>query len=87
MMLNLLIKESPEYIAVSFDTKAKTFRHEEYEAYKATRAKAPDELYAQLPLIKEMVGTFQIPIFEQDGFEADDVLGTLAKKAEELEEY
>jgi DNA polymerase I len=82
MLLNILNNEKPEYIAVSFDTKAKTFRHEEYDDYKATRTKAPDELYAQIPRIYDLVKIFEIPIYTMDGFEADDVLGTLATQAE-----
>jgi DNA polymerase-1 len=82
MLLNILNNEKPDYIAVSFDTKAKTFRHEEYVEYKATRTKAPDDFYAQIPRIKELVRTFEIPIYEIDGFEADDVLGTLSVQAD-----
>lgn len=82
MLLNILNNEKPDYIAVSFDTKAKTFRHEEYKEYKATRVKAPDDFYTQIPRIKELVRTFEIPIYEIDGFEADDVLGTLALQAD-----
>jgi len=81
MLLNILKNEKPDYIALSFDTKAKTFRHEEYTEYKATRVKAPDEFYDQIPRIKDLVRIFEIPIYEMDGFEADDVLGTLAKQA------
>jgi len=86
MLLNIIKSQSPTYIAVSFDTAAKTFRHEEYKEYKATRTKAPDELYAQIPLIKELVRSFSIPIYEIDGFEADDVLGTLALQALEYKD-
>ncbi len=82
ILLNLLNNERPDYIAATFDLKGKTFRHEQYEDYKATRVKAPDELYEQIPRIKELVSAFRIPIFEREGFEADDVLGTLAKQAE-----
>lgn len=82
ILLNLLNNERPDYISVAFDLKGKTFRHEQYEDYKATRVKAPDELYEQIPRIKELVAAFKIPIFEMEGFEADDVLGTLAKQAE-----
>lgn len=81
MLLNVLNGEKPDYIAVCFDTKAKTFRHEEYKEYKATRIKAPDDLYTQIPRIKEFLQAFNIPIYERDGFEADDILGALAKKA------
>ncbi len=86
MLLNILNNEKPEYIAVSFDTKAKTFRHEEYDDYKATRTKAPDELYSQIPRIYELVKIFEMPIYTMDGFEADDVLGTLATQAEKTED-
>jgi DNA polymerase-1 len=86
MLLNILNYENPQYIAVSFDMKGKTFRHEEYKEYKATRVKAPDELYAQIPRIKDLVRSFKIPIYEIEGFEADDVLGTLSKQAEKLDD-
>ncbi len=82
ILLTILNREEPDYIAVAFDLKGPTFRHEQYKEYKATRTKAPDELYAQIPRIKELVEAFQIPRFERQGFEADDVIGTLAKKAE-----
>lgn len=82
ILLNLLNNEKPDYIAVAFDLKGKTFRHERYKEYKATRVKAPDELYEQIPRIKSLVKAFKIPIFEEEGYEADDILGTLAKKAE-----
>ncbi len=82
ILLTLLNKEQPDYIAVAFDLKAPTFRHKEYKEYKATRVKAPDELYAQIPRIREIVQAFRIPIYEKEGYEADDVLGTLAKQAE-----
>lgn len=84
MLLTILNTQQPDYIAVSFDMPGKTFRHTEYKEYKATRKKAPDELYSQIPLIKEVVRTFQIPIYEIEGFEADDVLGTLSKQADKL---
>lgn len=84
MLLNIINTQKPEYIAVSFDRKAPTIRHEEYKEYKATRVKAPDDLYAQLPRIKQIVETFNIPIFEMDRYEADDILGTLAVQAEEI---
>lgn len=82
ILLNILNREKPDYIAVAFDLKGPTFRHLEYKEYKATRVKAPDELYAQIPSIHEIVTAFQIPIYTKEGFEADDVLGTLAKQAE-----
>lgn len=71
----------PSHIVATFDLKGPTFRHEEYTAYKATRAKAPDELYAQIPRVKELVASFGIPIYEKQGFEADDMIGTITKQA------
>lgn len=85
MLLNIINNQKPDYIAVSFDRKAPTFRHEEFADYKATRVKAPDELYTQIPRIKEVIEAFNIPIFEIDGFEADDILGTLARQAGETD--
>lgn len=82
ILLNILNTEKPDFIAVAFDMKKKTFRDELYNDYKATRIKAPQELYDQIPRIKELVESFKIPIFEKEGYEADDVLGTLAKQAE-----
>ncbi|MFQ6059417.1 MAG: DNA polymerase I, partial [Anaerolineae bacterium] len=80
MLLNVLRDEKPDYIAVAFDV-GKSFRHDEYAAYKAQRAKTPDELIGQVDRIKDIVRAFNIPIFEVEGYEADDVLGTLAKQA------
>jgi DNA polymerase I len=81
MLLDVLEKEKPDYIAVSFDV-GKTWRHEAYAAYKGHRAKSPDELRAQVERIKELVKTFNIPIYTAEGWEADDVLGTLARQCE-----
>jgi len=80
MLLNVLRDEKPDYIAVTFDV-GKTFRHEEYKEYKAHRAKMPDELRTQMARIQEIVRALGIPIIEAEGYEADDVLGTLAQKA------
>jgi DNA polymerase-1 len=75
------IKEfKPTYVAVCFDLAGPTFRHEKFADYKATRVKAPDELYAQLDRVKDVVKALNIPIFAVKGFEADDVIGTIAKK-------
>lgn len=68
----------PDYVALTLDKKGPTFRHEEYKEYKATRVKAPDELYSQIPLVKEVAKVFNIKIFEKAGFEADDLIGTIA---------
>ena len=81
VLLKMFKELKPTHVVVCFDRKEKTFRHEEYEAYKATRVKAPDELYVQIPLVKQLVESFNIPIFEKAGFEADDLIGTITKEA------
>lgn len=78
----ILSQEFPEHLAVVFDTAAPTFRHKAYKEYKATRQKMPDDMASQLPILKEVVRAYNIPIVEMDGYEADDVIGTLAKQAE-----
>ncbi|MBN1317224.1 MAG: DNA polymerase I [Anaerolineales bacterium] len=75
--------DPPEYMAVSFDV-GKTFRDDLYPEYKATRAKTPDELHMQVDRIREIIQAFHIPIIEKEGFEADDVLGTIARQATEM---
>ena len=83
-MLNKLLKEQkPDYLAIAFDKKGPTFRHDKFKDYKITRRPMPDELLSQLPYIREYIKAFHIPIFEMDGFEADDILATLARKASE----
>ncbi len=82
-LLKIIRDENPDYIAVAFDTKQPTFRHEAYPEYKSTRAKMPDELVEQLPRIRQAVEALNIPYFELDGYEADDVIGTIARKAAE----
>ncbi len=69
----------PSYIVLTLDKKGPTFRHEQYPEYKAKREKAPDELYSQFPRVKEIAKAFGVPIFEKSGFEADDLIGTIAK--------
>ncbi len=81
LMLKAITDLKPEYVAVAFDLAGPTFRHQEYKEYKATRAKAPDELYAQFDRVKEIVSILNIPIFGVSGFEADDVIGTLSVQA------
>ena len=81
-MLLKLVEEKPDYIAVAFDRKEPTFRHIKYKEYKGTRDKAPPTLHPQFPFIKELVEALNIPVFELAGFEADDLIGTLSKKAE-----
>ena len=75
----------PTHIVATFDLKGPTFRDEMFKDYKATRVKAPDELYAQIPKVKEVVRSFNIPIYEQSGFEADDVIGTIVKQEPQSE--
>ena len=73
----------PDAVAAAFDLRAPTFRHKEYEQYKAGRKGMPDELAAQLPLLKELLQTMGIRVLECEGYEADDILGTLARAAGE----
>jgi DNA polymerase-1 len=80
VLLRLLEQEKPEYLAVAFDT-GKTFRNTLFPAYKATRAKMPDDLRPQIERIRQMVDAFHVPRLEKEGFEADDVLGTIAHQA------
>jgi DNA polymerase-1 len=80
-MLRKIIKdEKPDYLGIAFDLKGPTFRHKKYEEYKIHRKPMPEELVAQLPVIKEVISAYNIPIFEKQGYEADDVLATVAKK-------
>ncbi len=81
-LLSVLEKFHPEYIAATFDLEGPTFRDDMYAEYKATRSAAPDDLYAQIPRVKDLVRAFNIPIHELPGFEADDIIGTLAKQSE-----
>jgi len=75
------IKEfQPDFIAATFDFPAPTFRHQKYKEYKAKRPPAPEGLYQQIPKIKEILQTFNVPIFEKEGFEADDLVGTISEK-------
>lgn len=82
MLRKLVNEERPEYLAVCFDVKEPTFRHERFKEYKAHRKPMPEELVEQIPPIKEFVRISGVPFFEMPGFEADDLLGTLARKAE-----
>lgn len=80
-LLDVINKEAPSHLAVAFDTHAPTFRHKLYEEYKATRQEQPEDIEFAIPVIKELLEAFQIPVFEMDGYEADDIIGTIAKKA------
>lgn len=81
-IIQVLEKEKPDYIGVVFDVSAPTFRHKMYKEYKANRDEMPEDLRKSIPYIRKLVEAFNIPIIEKEGYEADDVIGTLAKKAE-----
>ncbi len=82
IFFKLLDEENPDFAAVAFDLKAPTFRHLKYTEYKGTRKGMPDELALQMPILKELLEKMNIKIYEKEGFEADDILGTIAKKTE-----
>ena len=84
IMFKILEEEKPDYLTVAFDVHAPTFRHKMFDAYKGTRKPMADELKQQVPIIKEMLTAMDIKIVEMEGYEADDILGTLAFKAESL---
>jgi len=71
----------PDYVAATFDVKAPTFRHQQFKAYKAKRPIAPEDLYRQIPITKEVLSALAVPIYEKEGFEADDVIGTISRLA------
>lgn len=80
-MLRKIIREfNPYYMVVTFDTKGPTFRHLEYKEYKANRKPAPEEFISQLPLVSEIIDAYNIPLYSKEGYEADDLIGTIAKK-------
>ena len=80
----VLTKEQPTHIGVAFDPHGPTFRSEAYPAYKAQREETPEDIRTAIPIIKEILKAYNIPIIQIDGFEADDVIGTLAKKADSI---
>lgn len=82
MLLKLIEEEKPDYLAVAFDWSRITFRHERFGEYKAQRPSTPEELRPQFPWIKKLLRAMRIPIFELEGYEADDLIGTLARRAE-----
>ncbi|MFM8849805.1 MAG: DNA polymerase I [Cytophagales bacterium] len=82
-LLEVIQKQKPTHLAVAFDTPAKTFREEIFTDYKATRQETPEDIRAGVPIVKEIIKGFGIPILEKDGYEADDIIGTIAKKAEQ----
>ncbi len=83
ILFKLMDEEQPDYLAVAFDLKAPTFRHKTFDGYKSTRKGMPEELREQMPLLKEVLQKMHISIFEQEGYEADDILGTLSALAEQ----
>ena len=76
---------NPDYLIATFDLEGPTFRNLEYKEYKAKRVKAPQDLYDQIPMVKEIVKSLDIPIYEKQGFEADDVIGTILQKTKDEE--
>ena len=78
----ILRKENPSHIAVCFDPHGPTFRHKQYPEYKAKREAQPEDIGLSVPVIKEIVEAYRIPVFEKEGYEADDVIGTLSRMAE-----
>jgi DNA polymerase-1 len=83
MLRKLVQDERPDYLAVAFDVGAPTFRHQEYEEYKAHRPPPPDDLIAQIPYVKKVCQALRVPIVEKEGYEADDLIGALARQAKE----
>src|SRR5690554_2814332 len=83
MLQKILEEEKPTHMLVAFDAGKTTFRHDTYKEYKGTRQKTPPELSEQLPLIRDVLKAFNIPSYELENFEADDIIGTLANKANE----
>ena len=82
ILFKILEEEKPQYLTVAFDVHAPTFRHQMYDAYKGTRKPMADELRQQVPLMKEMLRAMGVLVVEKEGYEADDVLGTIAKQSE-----
>ncbi|MDO9262326.1 MAG: 5'-3' exonuclease H3TH domain-containing protein, partial [Desulfosalsimonadaceae bacterium] len=81
MLIKLMEDKSPEYVAMFFDSRGPTFRHDIYPEYKANRPPMADDMAVQIPYIKELTAGFNIPIFELPGYEADDLIGTVAKRS------
>jgi DNA polymerase-1 len=81
-LLKIITDSTPDYIGIVFDSKEKTFRHEIYSEYKSSRAQMPEDMIPQLQMIKDVADAFNIPILIQPGYEADDIIGTVAKSAE-----
>lgn len=84
ILFKLMDEDKPDYLGIAFDLKAPTFRHEKFDGYKGTRHGMPDELASQMPMLKELLTALNIKQYAVEGFEADDILGTLSKKAEDM---
>ncbi|MBW2443663.1 MAG: DNA polymerase I, partial [Deltaproteobacteria bacterium] len=82
MLIKLMEDRAPEYVGMFFDAKGPTFRHDLYKEYKANRPPMPEDMAVQIPYIKEVTAAFNLPIIEMPGYEADDLIGTLARRAE-----
>jgi DNA polymerase I len=82
MLRKLIASEKPDFLGVAFDSPERTFRHDAYESYKATRTKMPDDLTLQIPFIARLCEALRVPIVREPGYEADDIIGTLAAQAE-----
>lgn len=85
ILLKLIKEQEPDYICAAFDVKAPTFRHKQYEGYKAQRKPMPEGLAAQMPLAKDVLRAMSVTILEKEGYEADDIIGTVARLCEESE--
>ena len=85
ILLKLIKEQEPDYICAAFDVKAPTFRHKQYEGYKAQRKQMPEGLAAQMPLAKDVLRAMGVTILEKEGYEADDIIGTVARLCEESE--
>ena len=85
LLLKVLKELEPDYLVATFDLAAPTFRHRQYKEYKATRVKADQELYDQIPRVKQLVRSFNIPIYEKEGYEADDLIGTICHQVKNQE--
>lgn len=83
MLFEIIKREKPDYLSIAFDHKDKTFRHTEFAEYKANRSEPPPELYPQMPPLLNLLKIFQVQIYQMSGYEADDIIGTLATQAEQ----
>ncbi|HCT63849.1 MAG TPA: DNA polymerase I [Lachnospiraceae bacterium] len=84
ILFKLIDEDKPDYLGIAFDLKAPTFRHQKFDGYKGTRKGMPEELVQQMPMLKELLTELKIKQYAVEGFEADDILGTLSKKAEDM---